>query len=77
MIEEVIINEIEDDGPPGLLKIKHDAPTPKDIEIELPLSNLKMNEFQEQNPLVRRIRKQWFEKKLDRKNLTVEKEILK
>ena len=77
MIEEVIINEIGDDGLPGSLKIKHDDPTPKDIEIELPLSNLKMNEFQEQYPLVGRIRKQWFEKKLDRKHFTVEKEILK
>ena len=50
---------------------------PKDIEIELPLTNTRMKELQEQDPLVGRLRKQWSEKKLDRKHFTMEDEILK
>ena len=64
---------------PGSLKIKHNDPVAKDIEIELdlPLTNSKMKELQEQDPLVRRLRKQWSEKKLDKKHFTMEDEILK
>ena len=36
-----------------------------------------MKELQEQDPLVGRLRKQWLEKKLDRKHFTMENEILK
>ena len=36
-----------------------------------------MKELREQDPLVGRLRKQWSEKKLDRKHFTMEKEILK
>ena len=36
-----------------------------------------MKELQEQDPLVGRLRKQWSEKKLDRKHFTMEDEFLK
>ena len=36
-----------------------------------------MKELQEQDPLVGRLRKQWSERKLDRKHFTMEDEILK
>ena len=77
IIEEVIINESQSDQLPGSLKIKHNDPVAKDIEIELPLTNSKMKELQEQDPLVRCLRKQWSEKTLDRKRFTMENEILK
>ena len=77
VIEVVIINESQDNQLPGLLKIKHNDPIAKDIKIELPLTNTKMKELQEQDPLVRRLRKQWSEKKLDKKHFTMEDEILK
>ena len=64
IIEEVIINESQNDQSPGSLKIKHNDPVAKDIEIELPLMNSKMKELQEQDPLVRCLRKQWSEKSL-------------
>ena len=35
-----------------------------------------MKELQEQDPLVRRLRKQWFKKKLNKKHFTMEDEIL-
>ena len=77
VIEEVIIGENYGDQSPGSLKIKHNDPITKDIEIELPLTNSKMKELQEQDPLVGRLRKQWLEKKLDKKHFTMEDEILK
>ena len=58
VIEEVIINESHSDQTPGPLKIRHNNPIEKDLEIELPLTNSKMKECQEQDPLVRRLRKQ-------------------
>ena len=70
IVEEVIINESWSNQSPGPLKIKHNDPVAKDIELELPLSNSKMKELQEQDPLVRCLRKQWSEKKLDRKHFT-------
>ena len=76
MMEEVIICETSDDWSPGLLKIKHDDPITKGTAIELPLSDSKMTELQEQDPRTR-LRKQWFAKALDRKYFTMEKEILK
>ena len=36
-----------------------------------------MKELQEQDPLVEQLRKQWSEKKLDKKHYTMEDEILK
>ena len=52
VIEEVIISKNNGDQSPGSLKIQHNDPITKDIEIELPLTNSKMKELQEQDPLV-------------------------
>ena len=52
VIEEVIISENQGDQLPGSLKIQHNDPVAKDIKIELPLTNSKMKELQEQDPLV-------------------------
>ena len=77
VIEEVIINENQGDQSPGSFKIQHNDTIAKDIEIELPLTNSRMKELQEQDPLVGQLRKQWSEKKLDKKHFTMEDEILK
>ena len=77
VIEEVIISENQGDQSLGLLKIQHNDPIAKDIKIELPLTSSRMRELQEQDPLVGRLRKQWSEKKLDRRHLTMEDIILK
>ena len=77
VIEEVIISENQGDQSPGSLKIQHNDPIAKDIEIKLPLTNSRMKELQEQDPLVGRLRKQWSEKKLDKKHFTMEDKILK
>ena len=77
VIEEVIINKNQGDQLPGSLKIQHNDPVVKDIEIKLPLMNSRMKELQEQDPLVGQLRKQWSEKKLDKKHFTMENEILK
>ena len=52
VIEEVIISENQGDQSPGLLKIQHNDPVAKDIKIKLPLTNSRMREFQEQDPLI-------------------------
>ena len=52
VIEEVIISENQGDQSPGSLKIQHHDPIAKDIEIKLPLTNSRMKELQEQDPLV-------------------------
>ena len=52
VIEEVIISENQGDQSPETLKIQYTDPIEKDIEIELPLTNSKMKELQEQDPLV-------------------------
>ena len=57
IVEGVIIKENQSNKSPGSLKIKHDDPVAKDIEIELPLTNSKMKELQKQDPLVRCLRK--------------------
>ena len=77
VIEEVIISENQGDQLPETLKIQHTDSIEKDIVIELPLTNSKMKELQEQDPLVGLLRKQWSEKKLDKKHFTMENEILK
>ena len=77
VIEEFIISKNQGDQPPGSLKIKHNDLVAKDIEIELPLTNSRMKELQEQDPLVGRLRKKWSEKKLDKKHFTIKNEILK
>ena len=77
VIEEVIISENQGDQLPESLKKQHNDPIAKDIKIELPLTNSKIKELQEKDPLVGRLRKQWSEKKLDKKHFTMENEILK
>ena len=52
VIEEVIISENQGNQLPESLKIKHNDPIEKDIEIKLPLTNSRMRELQEQDPLV-------------------------
>ena len=52
VIEEVIISENQGDQSLRLLKIQHNDPIAKDIEIKLPLTNSRMKELQEQDPLV-------------------------
>ena len=52
VIEEVIISENQGNHSPESLKIQYTDPIEKDIEIELPLTNSKMKELQEQYPLV-------------------------
>ena len=52
VIEEVIINGNQGDQLPEMLKIQYTDPIEKDIEIELRLTNSKMKELQEQDPLV-------------------------
>ena len=52
VIEGVIISKNNGDQSPGSLKIQHNDPITKDIEIELPLTNSKMKEVQEQDPLL-------------------------
>ena len=52
VIEEVIISENQGNQSPGSLKIQHNNPIEKDIEIELPLTNSRMRELQEQDPPV-------------------------
>ena len=76
VVEEVIISENQGDRSPGLLKIQHNDPVAKNIKIELPLTNSRMRELQEQDTLVEWLRKQWSEKKLDRKHFTMEDKIL-
>ena len=51
VIEEVIISENQGDQLPEMLNIQHTDPIEKDIEIELPLTNSRMKELQEQDPL--------------------------
>ena len=58
VIEEVIISENQGDQSPRSLKIQHNDPIAKDIKIELPLTNSRVQELQEQDPLVGRLRKQ-------------------
>ena len=77
VIEEVIISENQGNQSPGSLKIQHNDPIAKDLKIDLPLTNSRMKELQEQDPLVGRLRKQWSERKLDRKHFTMEDKILK
>ena len=54
VVEEVISSEDNSDQSPGSLKIQHNDPIAKGIKIVLPLTNSKMKELQEQDPLVGR-----------------------
>ena len=66
--EEVIINEVND----VKVKIQH-----TDLKIELPVSNLKLKELQEQDKKVNHLRKLWSENKLNKNIFAMEDDILK
>ena len=71
--EEVIINEVND----VKVKIQHTNPVQKDLKIELPVSNLKPKELQEQDKKVNHLRKLWSENKLNKNIFAMEDDILK
>ena len=60
--EEVIINEVNN----LKIKIQHIDPVQKYLKIELPISNLKSKELQEQDRKINHLRKLWSENKLKR-----------
>ena len=71
--EEVIINEVND----VKVKIQHIDPVQKDLKIELPISNLKLKELQEQDKKINHLRKLWSENKLNKNIFAMENDILK
>ena len=71
--EEVWINEVTQDK--ATLKLQD--PIQQNIEINLPLTNQKMKELQEQDPKVSHLRKLWSENKLNKTLFTMENDILK
>ena len=71
--EEVIINEVND----MKVKIQHIDPVQKDLKIELPISNLKLKELQEQDKKINHLRKLWSENKLNKNIFAMENNILK
>ena len=73
VLEEILINEVTNDK----VTIQHDTPIQKDIEIELPLTNQKMRELQEQDPKVSHLRKMWSQGKLNRNVFIMENDILR
>ena len=73
ILEEILVNEVID----SKVTIQHNTPIQKNINIDLPLTNLKMKELQEQDPNVSHLRKLWSEKKLNRNMFTMENNILK
>ena len=71
--EEVWINEVTQDR----VTLKLQDPIQQNIEINLPLTNQKMKELQEQDPKVSHLRKLWSESKLNKTLFTMENDILK
>ena len=71
--KEVWINEVTQDK----VTIKLQDPIQQNIEINLPLTNQKMKELQEQDPKVSHLRKLWSESKLNKTLFTMENDILK
>ena len=71
--EEVIINEVNN----LKIKIQHIDPVQKDLKIELPISNLKLKELQEQDRKINHLRKLWSENKLNKNIFAMENDILK
>ena len=71
--DEVIINEVND----MKVKIQHIDPVQKDLKIELPVSNLKLKELQEQDKKINHLRKLWSENKLNKNIFAMENNILK
>ena len=71
--EEVWINEVTQDK----VTLKLQDPVQQNVEINLPLTNQKMKELQEQDPKVSHLRKLWSESKLNKTLFTMENDILK
>ena len=71
--EEVWINEVTQDK----VTIKLQDPIQQNIKINLPLTNQKMKELQEQDPKVSHLRKLWSESKLNKTLFIMENDILK
>ena len=71
--EEVIINKVNN----LKIKIQHIDPVQKDLKIELPISNLKLKELQEQDKRITHLRKLWSENKLNKNIFAIENDILK
>ena len=71
--EEVWINEVTQDK----VTLKLQEPIQQNVEINLPLTNQKMKELQEQDPKVSHLRKLWSESKLNKTMFTMENDILK
>ena len=71
--KEVWINEVTQDR----VTIKLQDPIQQNIEINLPLTNQKLKELQEQDPKVSHLRKLWSESKLNKTLFTMENDILK
>ena len=71
--EEVIINEVNN----LKIRIQHIDPVQKDLKIELPISNLKLKELQEQERKINHLRKLWSENKLNKNIFAMENDILK
>ena len=59
------------------VKIQHIDPVQKDLKIELPISNLKLKELQEQDKKINHLRKLWSENKLNKNIFAMENDILK
>ena len=71
--EEVIVHEINNME----VMILYIDPVQKDLKIELPITNLKLKELQEQDKKVNHLRKLWSENKLNRNIFAMENDILK
>ena len=71
--QEVIINKVNN----LKIKIQHIDKVQKDLKIELPISNLKLKELQEQDKRINHLRKLWSENKLNKNIFAMENDILK
>ena len=71
--EEVFVNEVNN----MKVKIQHIDPVQKVLKKELPISNLKLKELQEQDKKVNHLRKLWSENKLNKNIFAMENNILK
>ena len=73
VIKKLIISEVNQ----AKVLITHKDPVTKDLPVELPLTNFRMMELEEQDPLLSRLRKEWEAKILDRNHFTMERNILR
>ena len=71
--EEVIINKVTNDRN----HIQDTDLVQLDLQIELPITDMKMKELQEQDKRISHLRKLWYEKNLNRNLFTMENDILK